>query len=654
MLYLLGVIVLASISKGCVDNGSAPRFFGRGGANALPFMRLLAIALSACIAFAAVYPETVLASTASMVKDASTSESKNNEFKEVNACKGMTADEALEVAEKVEIAATFEDSAGVDVTEYVKDSSNGSDVHGAIVKEVETYDLWLLGKSVTFTLDYTDPVEQAKREKEKKEEAKRKKALKAVEACKGKTADEALELARKADCAATFEDSAGVDVTSDVEDAKNKSDVHDALVTKVERKSSWFFGESVVFSLDYVDPVAKQEREEEAAKEKDRQEALEELAACKGKTAWEAYELAKEADYSVVFRDSFDVSVTSAVKDGGKDSDAGSAVVTEVTVSDSWLFLGGSASISLDYVDPEAAKEREEEARRKEQQELREKNRATIEESVGKGVGKIQTLVDSSGFDLKICDKYGTDITDKVREAKRKSKTRKSKITNVIIDDFEDPPLVTLDIDYLDSTSVKKNAKQYGFPSEVTFSDISAQVEDEKPAEKNPSFFVTVTGTVTSNDDWTVGQYYLPSLGVSTDAFNRCAELELDNGKGELAAGETCTFTYHYRLYYTSKDIVLQTYNEGVKMHGADDVINAVSSQFEAAKQRHDDGYEQSVEDDRQEFETQRNAETCYITPTGECYHTSRGCPSLSRSKPSVTTVGEAEALGLRPCSRCH
>lgn len=41
-----------------------------------------------------------------------------------------------------------------------------------------------------------------------------------------------------------------------------------------------------------------------------------------------------------------------------------------------------------------------------------------------------------------------------------------------------------------------------------------------------------------------------------------------------------------------------------------------------------------------------------YMTKTGDCYHNG-GCSSLRKSK-IQTTVKDAKAAGLRPCSKCH
>ena len=113
-----------------------------------------------------------------------------------------------------------------------------------------------------------DAKEEAERkaaeEKEQKEKEAAEKAMKAVVACMGKTADEGLKAAKAAGYTATFEDKGGVDVTDDVENANNKSDVHKAKITNVEIISLL---DDVTFTLDFEDPETKKAREEEAAEE---------------------------------------------------------------------------------------------------------------------------------------------------------------------------------------------------------------------------------------------------------------------------------------------------------------------------------------------------------------------------------------------------
>jgi hypothetical protein len=90
---------------------------------------------------------------------------------------------------------------------------------------------------------------EAKAKQEAFEQAK-----KSLEDCKGKTADEGLDAAKSAGYSATFKDKSGADVTSDVEDSGNESDVHGAAIASVETLN--LLGNYVAFTLDYAAPKA--------------------------------------------------------------------------------------------------------------------------------------------------------------------------------------------------------------------------------------------------------------------------------------------------------------------------------------------------------------------------------------------------------------
>ena len=472
--------------------------------------------------------------------------------------------------------------------------------------------------------------------------------FKSVKACQGKTADQALKAARDAGIDADFEDSAGVDVTKVVENKKNKSKVHNARVVEVKTYDFWVLGKSVTFVLDYTDPEAKKERDDKAAKEERAKKAAKKLDACSGNTAWEVKILAEDAGYGVSFVDRYDIDVTKSVVDGGKESDAGKAKVTDAEVSKPMLFFSGSVRAKIDYVDPDAAQEREE-------AKLREENREAIQAAVGRSAGKTQELVDSSGFDLIIEDDYGTDITEKVRGAKKGSPIRRAGVASVKIDDEKSRPCVTLRVDYLDFSSVKAACEANGHPAEITFSDISVTVDDDDPTSSSSYFSVIAHGTITSNDSWDVDSYYLPALGTPSESLYKCVGIELDNGKDELAAGESCGFTYSCRLSCHDPRVTLRAHDEGVVMHNAEKLLDEIYSRLEAVDRAHFESYRQYQEEQQRIREQQRKNATCYYTASGSCYHAYTSCPTLSRSRNIYeTTVAQAESWGLEPCDRCH
>lgn len=476
-----------------------------------------------------------------------------------------------------------------------------------------------------------------------------------LKACKGKSADYALKSAQDSGIDANFVDSFDVDVTEYVTDAKNGSEVHKAKVTEVKTHDLWILGKSVTFVLDYTDPNAKKERDEKDKSKNDKKEAEKKLGSCVGSSAWEAYELSQTAGYGITFEDSFGIDVTEDVIDGGKTSDVGKASVTDIKLSDPWLFVPGSATAQLDYVEPEAAQEREMEKQRKQKEQEFRKNKASIEGTEGEPIGKAQQLIDGLGYDYEIRDVYGTDVTKKVRKAKKGTGIRKSIVTSVTVSDDFESPFAIFDIDYNDPSSLKRIAKEKGYPAEVTFSDITAEVEDEHPSYDSPTFSVTVSGTITSNDTWQVDESSLPRLGTIDENLDYCAVVDLDGEGSRLGGGESTKFVYHYRLYYGSDPVVLKTENDSVVIHGGNDLINAVNAKFEDAKKYHDANVEKAKEDEYRAWEEERKSQTCYYTATGNCYHSYTGCPALSRSKNIYeTSVGEAESWGLDACDRCH
>lgn len=107
---------------------------------------------------------------------------------------------------------------------------------------------------------------------------------------------------------------------------------------------------------DYADEDTKKEKEKEAAEAK-KEEAKKSVEACKGKTADEGLKAADVAGYSAKFKESKGVEVTSKVKDSSNKSDVHVAKITEVKLGES--FGQTSVEFTLDYIDPDAQKERE-------------------------------------------------------------------------------------------------------------------------------------------------------------------------------------------------------------------------------------------------------------------------------------------------------
>jgi hypothetical protein len=151
--------------------------------------------------------------------------------------------------------------------------------------------------------------------------------------CKGKTAAEALELARKAGMSATFVDSYGVNVTRSVE-GTSVSGASKATVARVEMNDGWLYAvPSVVFTLDYTDPDAAARRND--TREQDQERARRVFAGSIGKTAAEAIELAESEGISYTLIDSWNTDVTELAMGEPYEKWRSYVIVSSVDVSPS-------------------------------------------------------------------------------------------------------------------------------------------------------------------------------------------------------------------------------------------------------------------------------------------------------------------------------
>lgn len=252
---------------------------------------------------------------------------------------GKTAREAFEYAETTEYAPKFKDSFDVDVTEGIKKPDEGDPVGSALVTGVQVSDAgWFSSASVTFTLDYVDPVAKQERDDKAAADAARAEVDAALPNCVGMTADDALGLAEQSSYSPSFVDSFGEDVSDDVKNVSNGSEVHETLVTEVTIKEpGWFLPGTVKFTLDYTDPVAKEERDRRAAEEAERKaaaaakdQAKADLEASTGKSLAEVLPLALEYNESFKFVTEENVDQTAEAKDQIYDKAKERVVVVSV------------------------------------------------------------------------------------------------------------------------------------------------------------------------------------------------------------------------------------------------------------------------------------------------------------------------------------
>ena len=488
-----------------------------------------------------------------------------------------------------------------------------------------------------------------KKEREEREAAEKKErddAQARIDACKGKKADQALKVAKEEGYSYTFRDAYDVDVTGDVEDASNGSSVHSAVVTEVSSSQAWFIVEaSVTFKLDYADPAAKEERDKEEAEKKRQEAAVKKLESCEGETAAKALELAEAAGYEAKFFDLYGNDVTDDVSSAkGKDAIL-RVLVTHVDTYPDGFFSNARAEISLDYTDPEYQREMEE-------AELREKMLARV----GKSAGKMQAFIDKNGYQLKMLDLYGADVTKRVRKAEKGSKIRRAKVTNVEIEEGlkGEKPTAIVEIDFATPASLKKVAQENGWPTELTFSKTKVTVEDGDPSSNTPTYYITVAGTIKNDTPWMVYVEDFPTLGRVGEEYGVDADIVLEGDAVELEAGESRRYTYEIRAYSGGSDFAFTMPHEGARLRWGTKVCEKTKKALEAAVSEHDANVGRIQEEERWQEEERRLNRTCYYTATGSHYHFSSGCQGLSRAKNLyTTTVREAESWGLAPCDFC-
>lgn len=190
---------------------------------------------------------------------------------------------------------------------------------------------------------------------------------------------------------------------------------------------------------------ARKQAEQEAEEARQKEEADKAaLTACKGKSASEAKKVASGTDYKPIFKDSYDVDVTSDITD---TSDAGLATVTKVTIENGGFFPDPKVTFTLDYTDPAAKaerdkKEKEEVARKQAEEEAqakREQLKDDIKACKGQSVTHAYKLIKDSGFTYEFClpsdnnKGYGEDITDDVKDPVYKGARKRTKVTDVTL-----------------------------------------------------------------------------------------------------------------------------------------------------------------------------------------------------------------------------
>ena len=179
------------------------------------------------------------------------------------------------------------------------------------------------------------------------------------------------------------------------------------------------------------------------------------LFACKGKTAGEAYKVAKNTSYEPDFEDSFGVDVTGDVRAG---SDASKATVTKVDILDEGWFWDASVTFTLDYVDSAAKAERDN----------KEALLQKLNDLKGKTAAEAYDTAKGTEYTPSFEDSFGVDVTDSVSAGGDAAKAEVSKV-DVTEKGWLWDASVTFTLDYVDPTAQAerddKAAKKEGLES---------------------------------------------------------------------------------------------------------------------------------------------------------------------------------------------
>lgn len=488
-------------------------------------------------------------------------------------------------------------------------------------------------------------------------EAKKQQDRSDLEGCKGKTAAEALDIARGTDYECCFLDDFDVDVTDDVKTAADGSELSEAKVGKVEiDEGGWFSSAGVTFRLDYVDLDAARERkekEEQAAADKERQQKEQEekeaakakkeqdrkdIEACKGKTAAEAYAVAEGTDYPFRFVDSFDVEVTDNVKaaakagaqkasaDEAEEKDAvangdGKTVSGEKEAGEEPSTSDAKSEAAAKGDDSESSAKGEDATRDEESDSTADGKDSTNEESAKDAkADAAATTAEDAKADAKTADKNGGKaVSEEV------SKVGEAAVTEVEVseDGLFSEAGVTFHLDYVDPAGAEERRAK--LPT-VTFSNMEYNVHlVPATADKPYSLAVSLTGTVkvaASKDGNTKVALVesLPTLSVKADKKTSSTEATCDDGGSGLNAGKEYAFSYVYVAPHKEKN---PTYKfslkkgDGINVKGIDKKVladmekhyNARMGNLPAEIAEYEENERQRQEQERIEAEQRAEAE---------------------------------------------
>ena len=221
---------------------------------------------------------------------------------------------------------------------------------------------------------------------------------------------------------------------------------------------------------------------------------------------------------------------------------------------------------------------------------------------------------------------------------------------------------------------------EYGQLVKVIAKEIILQDESKEPVKSNGRYYydeAKVPGVESKNLD--EGHVIADSLGGVSNAYNITPQNSILNRHGDQAYMEEnirkaggCTnfeaiITYpdtktqipsHYSYTYTLKGEVIHDEFDNINPDEYNSSLNSSSSSNtnSSTSSNTNNTTNNSNVNNNSQNESQGSANssaTVYWTPNGKSYHTTKNCPTLSRSK--TILEGAIEESGkYDPCDRCH
>ena len=205
-----------------------------------------------------------------------------------------------------------------------------------------------------------------------------------------------------------------------------------------------------------------------------------------------------------------------------------------------------------------------------------------------------------------------------------------------------------------DAEKAQKEAEKAAKSAPVTlaFSDMTVEITPDESASK---FTVTVKGTVTNETPREISNSYLPDLKHGS------SQAKLETGEKELEAGKAYSVAYTATLDWSDESQwKFEDYPKS-EVSGLDGVAEQIPTKYatlradtEAQRAEAAERAAAEAEQKRAEREQAHLNSTCYVTPTGQKYHSNDHCSGLNGSKNlTPMTVEQARNSGYEACDIC-